>query len=85
MLTGAQIRMGRGYAKLSVKLLAEVSGVAESTIKRMELAEGTPPSSGTNLEKVQTALERCGVQFLGTGDIAKGPGVALASQDDAYE
>lgn len=56
MITGAQIRMARGYARLSVKGLAEISGVAESTIKRMELVENTPPSSGQNLEKVQTAL-----------------------------
>lgn len=76
MITGAQIRMARGYARLSVKGLAEISGVAESTIKRMELSEGAPSSSGTNLDKVQTALESQGIQFLDSGQVAAGPGVA---------
>lgn len=64
MLTGAQIRMARGYSKLSVKGLSEASKVAESTIKRMESVDGVPPSSGANLEKVQRALEALGIQFI---------------------
>lgn len=82
MITGAQIRMARGYARLSVKGLAEISGVAESTIKRMELSEGAPSSSGTNLDKVQTALESQGIQFLDDGQVATGPGVALKNSKD---
>lgn len=78
MITGAQIRMARGYAKLSAKKLAEMSGVAESTIKRMETEEGVPKSSGTNLEKVQRTLEAEGIQFLENGEVATGPGVALS-------
>ncbi|WP_152491106.1 XRE family transcriptional regulator [Roseovarius sp. THAF27] len=61
--------------------MAEISGVAESTIKRMELVENTPPSSGQNLEKVQTALEGRGIQFLDDGQVATGPGVALKPQE----
>ncbi|WP_425051520.1 helix-turn-helix domain-containing protein [Psychromarinibacter sp. S121] len=77
MITGAQIRMARGYAKLSVKDLADASGVASSTIKRMEAADGVPASSGANLDKVLRALEEQGIQFLDDGDIAGGPGVAM--------
>ena len=77
MITGAQIRMARGYAKLSAKKLAEMSGVAESTIKRMETEEGLPKSSGTNLDKVQRTLEAKGIHFLGNGEVAGGPGVAI--------
>ena len=75
MLTGAQIRMARGYAKLSVKGLADSSGVAESTIKRMEAIDGVPQSSGANLAKVQHALEAAGVQFI--PENGGGPGVRL--------
>lgn len=82
MLTGSQIRMARGYARLSVKGLADLSGVAESTIKRMEMVEGSPSSSGANLEKVQKALEDCGVQFLEKGASAFGPGVASAANKE---
>lgn len=80
MITGAQIRMARGYARLSVKGLADLSGVAESTIKRMELSEGTPTSSGANLEKVQTALEACGVRFLSKGMTTSGPGISCEAE-----
>ena len=64
MITGPQIRMARGYAKLSAKALADLADVAESTIKRMEKVEGTPPASGTNLAKVQVALESLGIEFI---------------------
>ncbi|MGM0740157.1 MAG: XRE family transcriptional regulator [Pseudomonadota bacterium] len=74
--------MARGYARLSVKGLAEMSDVAESTIKRMELSEGAPSSSGTNLDKVQKALEEHGIQFLDNGQVASGPGVALKGGDE---
>ena len=73
--------MARGYAKLSVKELAEASGVAASTIKRMEAVEGVPTSSGSNLEKVRKSLEEWGVEFLATGDSAKGEGVAVKAAD----
>lgn len=69
--------MARGYAKLSVKDLADASGVAASTIKRMEAVEGVPASSGANLDKVAKALEELGIRFLSTGDIAAAPGVAM--------
>ena len=77
VVTGAQIRMARGFGKLSVKQLSELSGVAESTIKRMEAKDGFPASSGANIAKVQEALEAQGIQFLNADDMAQGPGVAL--------
>lgn len=85
MITGSQIRMARGYTRLSVRMLAEASGVAESTIKRMELADGPPSSSGTNLGKIQSTLESLGVQFLESGAVANGPGVAIKKLEDPYE
>ncbi|WP_159454078.1 hypothetical protein [Roseovarius albus] len=45
----------------------------------MEAIEGIPTASGTNLAKVQQALEAQGIQFLDNGDVAGGPGVALRS------
>ncbi|WP_237273325.1 hypothetical protein [Sulfitobacter sp. M22] len=56
--------------------------MAESTIKRMEMVEGSPSSSGANLEKVQKALEDCGLQFLEKGASAFGPGVASAADKE---
>lgn len=80
MITGAQLRMARGYLKWSVKQLAEAAEVADSTIKRMEATDGVPPASGVNLEKVQCAIEAQGISFLSENDSATGPGVSFNSQ-----
>ncbi|MEO0667577.1 MAG: helix-turn-helix transcriptional regulator [Pseudomonadota bacterium] len=78
VVTGAQIRMARGYTKLSAKALAELAGVAESTIKRIEATQSVPTTNAANLDRVKSALEAQGIQFLDTDDTAQGPGVALA-------
>jgi transcriptional regulator with XRE-family HTH domain len=64
MLTGAQIRMARGYLKWSAKELADKAEVAESTIKRMEQDEGFPIARGANIEAVYTALTAAGIIFI---------------------
>ena len=64
MILGLQIRMARGYLKWSVKELATKSGVAESTIKRMELNDGFPDARGSNIEAVYNALKSAGVEFI---------------------
>lgn len=78
-ITGAQIRMARGYLRWSVKTLAEASGVAESTIKRMEEVDGLPNAKGANIRAVlnilKSALADEGVELLhGNGS---GPGIRL--------
>lgn len=64
MILGLQIRMARGYLKWSVKELATKSGVAESTIKRMELNDGFPDARGSNIAAVYNALKSAGVVFI---------------------
>jgi transcriptional regulator with XRE-family HTH domain len=64
MITGAQIRMARGYLRWSAKELADKAGVAESTIKRMEQDEGFPIARGANIEAVHTALTSAGIVFI---------------------
>ncbi|SEH34313.1 hypothetical protein SAMN02799636_01590 [Methylobacterium sp. 275MFSha3.1] len=62
MVTGAQIRMARGYLRWSVKELAEASGVSSATIKRLELEDGVPARAfGSSLMKIREALEGRGL------------------------
>ncbi|MDZ3824661.1 MAG: helix-turn-helix transcriptional regulator [Pseudoxanthomonas sp.] len=75
MITGAQIRMARGYLRWSAKELAEKSGVAESTVKRMELEDGFPAARGSNIQAVYEALCEAGVIFI--PENGGGPGVRL--------
>jgi transcriptional regulator with XRE-family HTH domain len=64
MITGAQLRMARGYLRWSAKELADRAGVAESTIKRMERDEGFPIARGVNIEAVYRTLTEAGIIFL---------------------
>jgi transcriptional regulator with XRE-family HTH domain len=64
MITGAQIRMARGYLRWSAKQLADRAGVAQSTIKRMEQDEGFPVARGANIEAVYSTLIEAGIVFL---------------------
>jgi transcriptional regulator with XRE-family HTH domain len=80
MITGAQIRMARGYLRWSAKQLADKAGVAESTIKRMEQDEGFPIARGANIEAVYRTLTEAGIELLdengGGVGVRLRPGVA---------
>ena len=56
--------------------MAKASGLALSTIKRMEGDRGPLRSSAENVLKVQQALENIGVAFIDAGN-ELGPGVRL--------
>jgi transcriptional regulator with XRE-family HTH domain len=76
MISGAQIRMARGYLRWSIKELADTAGVAESTIKRMEAEDGFPVARGANIEAVYKALVAAGIVFI--PENGGGAGVRLA-------
>ena len=77
VLTGAQVRMARGYLRWSVAELASKSGVGASTVKRAEAEEGPPPVNTPNLAAIQRALEDGGVEFI--PENGGGAGVRLRS------
>jgi len=57
MITGAQIRMARGFLKWSVKDLKQAAAVSEMTIKRMEAQDDIPNALGPNIQAVKQALD----------------------------
>jgi predicted transcriptional regulator len=81
MIEAAQIRAARGLVEFSQTQLAEASGLALSTIRRMEVEGGTLKSSVENVLKVQQALEDAGVIFIDQNDDG-GPGVRLRKSRD---
>lgn len=76
MLVAPQVRMARAALGLSVRELAERTGVADSTILRFETGRGA--ILATNLGRIQTVLEEAGVTFI-SADATGGPGVRLRS------
>ena len=80
MIEAAQIRAARGLVEWSQTQLAKASGLALSTIRRMEVAGGTLKSSVENVLKVQQALEGASVIFIDEDE--EGPGVRLRKSRD---
>ncbi len=75
MITAAQLRAARGLLKWSQSGLAEASGVALSTVTRMEANEGLLRGNADNVWKIQRALEDAGVAFI--DENGGGPGLRL--------
>ena len=65
---------------LSSRELASLSGVSWATIKRFELEDSIPPSRSGTLERVQSALELAGIEFIGNPESS--PGVQLKGSKD---
>ncbi len=59
--------------------MAEASGLALSTIKRMEASDGLLRGTAENVWKVEQALENAGVAFIDESN-ELGPGVRLRKQ-----
>jgi len=79
MIRPAQIRAARSLIGISQNELSEMAHVGISTIKRIEVAPEVSGSARTLL-KLQSALERAGVEFIPAGE-GKGPGVRLSHED----
>ena len=77
MLTGAQIRAARALLAWNQADLAAATGLALSTIRRLEAESGVLQSNVATLVKIKDALTTGGVEFIdGNGG---GPGVRLRS------
>ncbi len=75
MITVAQVRAARGLVGWNQTRLAEASGLAISTIKRMEGSGGPIRGTAENVWKIEQALEDAGVIFIDADE--EGPGVRL--------
>ena len=64
MLTGRQIRAARALLRWNSAELADKAGVAPNTVVRAEAVDGVPPLYADSLDKIQTAFEAAGVEFL---------------------
>ena len=65
MITSGQIRAGRALLKWTGADLADKSGIAFSTIMRMETADGVPNGTMKTIEAIKKAFEDAGIEFIG--------------------
>jgi transcriptional regulator with XRE-family HTH domain len=79
MIVPAQIKAARALLGLGQLQLSKLADLGISTVKRIELSEG-PSGSVRTLLKLQSALERAGIEFI-PADAIKGPGVRLVQTE----
>lgn len=77
MISTAQVRAGRALLRWTAQDLANASNVGVATIRRMEVLDGVPMGQVRILMSIKEALEKAGIEFIGTPD--DGPGVRLKS------
>lgn len=64
MLTSGQIRAARALLSWRQEDLAKHSRVGKATIARIEQTEGMAPGNVSTIVKLQSALEKHGIEFL---------------------
>ena len=72
MITSGQIRAARAMLKWTGKELAASSGVAFSTLMRLETGEGVPAAQAKTLALIQKTFEAAGIEFIGTPESGAG-------------
>jgi transcriptional regulator with XRE-family HTH domain len=72
LITSGQIRAARALLKWTGKELAASSGVAFSTLMRLETGEGVPAAQAKTLAAIQKAFEDAGIEFIGTPESGAG-------------
>ena len=75
MITAPQSRAARGLLDWSQQKLAAAANVGLSTVRGFE--NGSRQPIANNLAAIRSALESAGIQFVETGDAARGAGVVL--------
>ena len=70
-MTPEQFKMAKSALGLSNPELAEIAGLHRNTLNKVDKGEG----KSSTIQRL--ALEAQGVQFLDSGEVAAGPGVAV--------
>jgi DNA-binding XRE family transcriptional regulator len=72
LITSGQIKAARALLGLTVAELAKTAGIGFTTMVRLESADGVPAGNVKTLTSVKTAIEKAGVEFIGTPEEGAG-------------
>ena len=72
MITSGQIKAARALLGLTVVELAKLAGIGFTTMVRMESADGVPAGNVKTLTAVKTAVEKAGIEFIGSPEEGAG-------------
>jgi len=72
LITSDQIRAARALLRWTGAELAKKSGVAFSTLMRLESGNGVPGAQVKTLDAIKKTFESAGIEFLGTPESGAG-------------
>jgi transcriptional regulator with XRE-family HTH domain len=72
LITSGQIKAARALLGWTVRDLAAQAEIGFSTLVRLEQADGVPSGHVKTLEAVQSAVEKAGIEFIGTPESGAG-------------
>ena len=72
-MTSTQFKMAKAALGLSNPELADLTGLHRNTLNKVDKGEG----KASTVQLLRLTLEAQGIQFLDSGEVAAGPGVAL--------
>jgi len=72
VITSGQIKAARALIGMTVTELAQLSGVAYTTVVRVESSKGVPSGQVKTLDAVQRTLENAGIEFIGSPESGAG-------------
>jgi len=72
LITSGQIKAARALLGWTVRDLAAKAEIGFSTLVRLEQADGVPGGHVKTLEAVQSAVEKAGIEFIGTPESGAG-------------
>lgn len=72
-MTADQFRMAKAALGIANPELAEATGLHRNTLNKLDKGEG----KASTVQLVRLTLEARGIQFLESGQVAAGPGVAV--------
>ncbi len=72
MITSGQIKAARALLGWTVRDLAAKAEIGFSTLVRLEQADSVPSGHVKTLEAVKSAVEKAGIEFIGTPESGAG-------------
>lgn len=75
VISASQIRAARAAIGWTAEDLASASGVSRRTLGTIESTDGIPTVNVLTLNKIQSALELQGIEFIGSP--GKAPGILI--------
>lgn len=81
-ITRGQIKAGRDLLGMTQQQFCEIAGIPLITLRRIEgRADHTGLVSDATVANVKSVMEGLGIDFVQSGDVVTGPGVALRDDD----